>query len=222
MNSDSGVRIQQGYGLVMKRSSPNQGRPRLVLRDTGKYGIGVFAGEDIKKGTIITTLRGEIIGFKECLERIKAGKEEQTDSLQVGLERDMDLDEFSRRFNHSCQPNAGLRRTSELIAISSIKRGKEITFDYSATVGPNIAKQLWTMRCRCGSRNCRKSIGNVLTIPKKQIDKYRKAGALQDWLIVELDAITRNGGQLPKYRTWSLSVKNEGSRSSALRLSTNR
>ena len=202
MNSDSGVRIQQGYGLVMKRSSPNQGRPRLVLRDTGKYGVGVFAAEDIKKGTTIATLCGEIIGFDECLKRIKAGKEEQTDSLQVGLERDMDLDEFSRIFNHSCQPNAGLRRTSELIAISRIKRGREITYDYSATVGPNIPKQLWTMRCRCRSKNCRKSIGNVLTVPKKQLDKYRKAGALQDWVRVELDEITRNGGQLPNYKRW--------------------
>jgi len=186
----------------MKRSSSNRGRPRLVLRDTGKYGLGVFAGEDIKKGTVITTLRGEIIGFKECLERVRTGEEEQTDSLQVGLERDMDLDELSRTFNHSCQPNAGLRKTSELIAISGIRKGSEITYDYSATVGPNIPRRLWTMRCWCGAKNCRKSVGNVLTIPKKQIDRYRKAGALQDWIRFELDAIARNNGQLPKYQTW--------------------
>ena len=192
----------------MKRSSPNQGRPRLVPKDTGKYGIGVFAAEDIKKGTIITTLRGEVIGFEDCLERIRAGEEKQTDSLQVGLERDMDLDEFSRTFNHSCHPNAGLRKTSELIAICNIKRGSEITYDYSATVGPNIPKRLWTMRCRCGSENCRKYIGNVLTIPKQQINKYRKAGALQDWIRVELDAIARNGGQLPRYRAWVIERSN--------------
>ena len=184
------------------RRSRKHGRPRLVLKDTGKYGMGVFAGEAIRKGTRITTLRGEIIGFEKCLERIRAGEEAQADSLQVGLERDMDLDEYSRTFNHSCQPNAGLRGTSELVAIRDIQPGAEVTYDYSATVGPNIPAELWTMRCRCGAENCRQSIGNVLTIPEKQIDRYRQAGALQDWICDELDAIARNGGRLPHYRIW--------------------
>ena len=35
--------------------------PKLIIQDTGKYGLGVFAGEDIKKGQVIKVLSGEVI-----------------------------------------------------------------------------------------------------------------------------------------------------------------
>ena len=169
------------------------------VRDTGKYGKGVFAVEDIKSGQTIKIFGGEVISFDETEKRIKAGEENRTDTLQVGLELDMDLDELSRTFNHSCEPNAGFRGVSELIAIKDIKKGEEITYDYSATVGPNIPRTLWEMTCDCGSANCRKVIGNVLTIPKEQLKKYREAGTLQDYILKELDIIEKNNSILPKY-----------------------
>jgi len=178
--------------------------PKFSIRDTGKYGIGVYADENIKKGTLIKVFNGEIISFDECIKRIQVGMEAQTDSLQVGLEQDMDLDELSRTFNHSCDPNAGHRKIAELIAIRNIKKGEEITYDYSATIGPNIPKSLWQMKCKCGSKICRKMIGNVLTIPKKQLDRYKRAGSLQDYIKNELKIISMNGGKLPKYNKINL------------------
>lgn len=173
---------------------------KLKTKDTGKYGLGVFADEDIKKGETIKIFTGEIIDFAETEKRIKEGNENRTDTLQVGLELDMDLDEESRSFNHSCDPNAGFRGLCELIAIKNIEKGEEITFDYSATVGPNVPASLWEMPCDCGSTNCRKVIGNVLTIPKEQLNKYREANALQDYIIKELNIIEKNSGVLPQYK----------------------
>ncbi|MDD4286876.1 MAG: SET domain-containing protein-lysine N-methyltransferase [Candidatus Peribacteraceae bacterium] len=178
--------------------------PELKIKDTGKYGMGVYANENIKKGTVIRVLDGEIISFNECIKRIKAGEEEQTDSLQVGLESDMDLDGLSRTFNHSCDPSAGLRKTSELIALRNIKIGEEITYDYSATVGPNIPQSLWEMECMCGSKKCRRTLGNILSVPKKQLEKYMRCGALQDYIKAELKIIQQLNGKLPKYRKISL------------------
>ncbi|MEI6155400.1 MAG: SET domain-containing protein-lysine N-methyltransferase [Deltaproteobacteria bacterium] len=177
---------------------------KMVIKDTGKYGNGVFAAIDIKKGEIITTLSGEIITFDECVKRINNGEENITDSLMVGLELDMDLDEISRTFNHSCDPNAGLLKISDLVALRDITHGEEITCDYSATEGPNIPDNIWSMKCNCGSDNCRKVIGNVLTIPPKQLRKYIKAGALQDYIFNELKVIKKNGGVLPKYNNHAL------------------
>lgn len=173
--------------------------PKLIIKDTGKYGMGVFANENIKKRMVIKVLTGEIITFDECIKRIQSGKEEQTDSLQVGLELDMDLDELSRTFNHSCDPNAGLSKTSELIAIKDILKGEEITYDYSATVAPNISSSLWKIRCKCGTAKCRKILKNVLSIPKKQLEEYRRAGVLQDYIKTEL-GIIKKLGKLPKYK----------------------
>lgn len=193
-------------GSRHKHQSFSLTRPRLALEqkfeihDTGKYGLGVFALEKIRKGTVIWILDGEIISFDESIRRIKSGEEEQTDSLQVGLELDMDLDELSRTFNHSCCPNSGLRKTSELIALRDINVGEEITYDYSATIGPNIPSSLWGMRCKCGSEKCRKVLKNINSIPSQQLKKYWLAGALQDYIITELNIIQRLGGKLPKYR----------------------
>jgi hypothetical protein len=112
----------------------------------------------------------------------------------------MDLDEFSRAFNHSCDPNAGIRKTSELIAIEDILKGEEITYDFSSTVGPNVPSSVWEMQCHCGSEKCRKVLGNVLSLPKVQLEKYRRAGALQDYIIEELRSIEKSGGKLPQYK----------------------
>jgi len=177
--------------------------PKLIIKDTGKFGLGVFAGEEIKKGQVIKVFSGEVITFEECEKRIKSGDEARTDTLQISLELDMDLDDVSRTFNHSCSPNAGLRKTSELFALKSIKAGVEITYDYSATVGPNCPASLWTMQCNCGSKNCRKMIGNILTLPVEVLEKYKKHGALQDYILAELKKITKlpdGTYKTPKYK----------------------
>lgn len=173
--------------------------PDLEVRDTEKYGKGVYALRNIKSGEVIHVLSGEIISFEECIKRIRGGKEAQTDSLQIDLEMDMDLDELSRTFNHSCNPNAAIRKISELVAIRNIKKGEEITYDYSATIGPNVPREIWEMKCLCGSDNCRKIIGNIMSIPMKQLREYKRVGLLQDYIIKELDIILLNNGKLPKY-----------------------
>ena len=174
--------------------------PEVVIKDTDKYGLGIFAGEDIKKGTTITVFKGETISFDECIKRIRSGKEKQTDSLQVDLELDMDLDEISRTYNHSCNPNAGFKGQIFLVAMRDIKKDEEITFDYSATIGPNIPVSLWQMECKCDDGICRKVLGNVLTIPEAQLQKYREAGTLQKYILKELDRIEKSGGILPDYK----------------------
>ncbi len=174
--------------------------PKIQIRKTKKYGNAVFAKEDIAKGKVIHIFSGEVITFDECIERIRAGTEAQTDTLQVGLELDMDLDEISRSFNHACEPNAGLRKISEMVAIRDIKTGEEITYDYSATIGPNIPKSLWTMDCLCEAKKCRKVISNVLTIPREQLKKYISADGVQEYIKRELEIIKLCGGKLPRYK----------------------
>ncbi len=168
-------------------------RPRLKLLDTRKYGLGVFADEKIKKGQVIYFLNGEPISLAECIRRVDTGREIVDDPLQIGLKLYLDLDDLSRTFNHSCAPNAGLRGRSELFAIKDIQKDEEITYDYSVTVGPNITPDMWTMACVCGADNCRKKIGNILSIPTHTLAKYKALGALQNYMKRLLDNIANNG-----------------------------
>lgn len=173
---------------------------KFIVKDTGKYGQGVFAAKPFRAGQSILVFTGEIITFDEAIRRIHAGEESQTDSLQVDLEMDMDLDELPRLINHSCEPNSLLRGIAELVAIRDIAVGEEITYDYSTTVGPNISRSLWEMPCSCGSTRCRRVIGNILTLPKELLAVYVQTGLLQDYIRRELRRIELNGGILPAYR----------------------
>jgi hypothetical protein len=165
--------------------------PKMTIKNAGKCGKGVFALEKIKKNRLITKMLGERLGLQECWHRIDSEDETLTDAFQIDNEIYLDLKEPFRFFNHSCEPNAGIINENDLVAIRDIKRGEEITFDYSTTVGPNIPLSEWTMRCLCGSLNCREIIGNVLTIPIEQLKDYKDKKCLQDYIIRELKKISK-------------------------------
>ena len=197
---------------MKERNNPLCIKPKLFIKDTKKYGVGVFAGESIKKGQLIKVLSGEIISLEECIKRVKMGEETMDDPLQIGLRLYIDLDYPSRAFNHSCNPNAGLRNDSELFALRDIRGGEEIAYNYSTTVGPNITSSIWTMKCKCGSKDCRKLLGNILTIPEKTLQQYKKSGALQEWIQWELEEIERGGDgglRMAKYEGITLYIRNE-------------
>lgn len=99
--------------------------PKLEVNETGRYGIGVFAGENINQGQVVKILSGEVIPLDECVKRINEGKLNNDDPLQIGKELYIDLDCLSRTFNHSCDPNAGVSKVNELIALRDIKIGKK-------------------------------------------------------------------------------------------------
>lgn len=169
---------------------------KFVTKNTGRYGKGVFAARDIKKGEVIHVLSGKKMTVRDFIKKVNSDEENIDDPLQVGKRTYIDLDEVSRTFNHNCNPNAILRKRSELFAIKDISSGEEITYDYSLTIAPTE----WKMKCECGSENCRKILGDVLSIPKNILKKYREMGAMQDYMKRLLDKIERDGGyKMPKY-----------------------
>ncbi len=157
---------------------------KFTVKESKLGSKGSFATENIKKGETIKLLTGEVLSRDEINKRIVEEKEGNDDPLQIGDELFIDLDEPSRLFNHSCDPNTGIRGENELFAIRDISKGEEITFDYSTTVGSIIRGNInpWTMDCNCKSKNCRERIGHVLTIPKKRLEEYAEMGALPDFI----------------------------------------
>ena len=173
----------------------------FLVKNTRRYGKGVFARRSIAKGEVIHVLGGETVSARDIVERLNAGKENIDDPLQVGKRTYIDLDKLSRTFNHSCDPNAALRKRSELFAIKDIPKDAEITYDYSLTIAPTE----WSMRCICGAKNCRKMLGDVLSIPRAARAQYLKLGAVQDYMKKLLAGVERDGTyRMPAYEIASL------------------
>lgn len=173
----------------------------MEVRDTGQYGLGVFALENVAKGSVIHVFDGETISIHDLVQRVNSGTENPNDPLQVGMRTYIDLDEYSRTFNHSCDPNAGIRKRSELFALRAILKCEQITFDYSATIAPT----LWGMTCHCGSQNCRKIIGDVRSIPPKQLARYKSLGAIQRYMKT-LFGKPRWRDEIPKFEMEALNA----------------
>ena len=76
--------------------------------------------------------------------------------------------------NHSCSPNCYERMKTIIIkdvyALRDIKKGEELTTDYSLTSVDQFAgKGFWVMDCKCGSKDCRGNLyfDIIFKSPKK-------------------------------------------------------
>ncbi|MFZ3071622.1 MAG: SET domain-containing protein-lysine N-methyltransferase [Thermodesulfobacteriota bacterium] len=139
-----------------------------------RFGKGVFAKERIRAGEDILFFDGEIITFRQAIEK----SEFEGNPLQIGHDLYVDIKEPSVFLNHSCNPNAGIVKNRVLIAIKDIFPSDEICFDYSTTMMENR----WTMACKCGFRDCRGIIKDFCCLPEYIKRHYLQSGIVQDFI----------------------------------------
>ena len=136
---------------------------KVTIAKTCNTGKGIFAIQDVKKGEDIFTFRGKIVRDRDYARKLKC-------TLQIGknLWVDPEIGSFGRYINHSCSPNAGIRGKQKIVAMKNIKRGEEVTLDYSITDDD----PQWKIKCKCQSKNCRKLIKSIQFLPKGPYKKY--------------------------------------------------
>jgi SET domain-containing protein len=104
--------------------------PKETVAKRSSAGLGLFAGQDIKKGDFIIEYVGEVITRKEADDR--GGKylfETSANRVVDGKARS----NKARYINHACKPNAEVeieRGHINIYAIKNIKDGEEINYDY--------------------------------------------------------------------------------------------
>jgi len=140
----------------------------------GTHGRGVFADAPIPAGTWIIRFTGPLLHYADTTP--------QTYALQVAP--DLYIGESGGAddiFNHSCEPNAGLRIEgiqADLYAIRDIATGEEICFDYSTTLDEDD----FTMPCLCGAPSCRKVIRDGKYLPEDTWQRYLRLGILPQYV----------------------------------------
>ncbi len=144
------------------------------------HGNGIFATENIPKGTKIIEYIGEKVSRKEGDRRSEKRIKKYLNSKKTGsvyifeLNSKYDIDgspkyNKARYINHSCNPNCEVEITRGkiwIVSIKNIKIGIELSYDY----GYEFDEDDYTDHvCKCGSRNC---IGYVIS--SDDWHKYRK------------------------------------------------
>lgn len=132
-------------------------------------------------------MQGDVVDIPELKCRFDAEEERSTDPLQITATTYLDMDEPFVLFNHSCAPNAAIIGVDTLVAIREIRRGEEISFDYSLTQWeddrnwPGYAD--WVLRCACGAKTCRKKITDFRFLSKKFQRAVVAEGRVQDYIL---------------------------------------
>jgi uncharacterized protein len=112
-------------------------------------GKGLFAAQDIKKGTRIIQYIGERISKEESVRRLSEGNAYIFDFNDRYNIDGKTLKNKARYINHSCDPNCEAhitKRTIWIVALRDITAGEELSYNYGYD-----AKQY---RCQCGAKNC--------------------------------------------------------------------
>ncbi|RJQ14879.1 SET domain-containing protein [Candidatus Parcubacteria bacterium] len=144
-----------------ERSIKNtMGNRELLVVKKNKKGYGVYAGRMYKKGEVICVMHGKKKTPHTLHYHGASFREAQINPLQIGPKTYLELRAPYRYFNHSCQPNAGVQDSSKLFALKPIKKGEEVTFDYSTTIDESFF-------CKCGSKRCRGVIADFFALPLK-------------------------------------------------------
>jgi SET domain-containing protein len=156
---------------------------RLLIRDTDK-GRAVFADSDIRKGEFIC----EFTGPTYTMDEYKNMHDPCNNHfVQIDENRFMgpsgNADDL---INHSCNPNSGLvyrDNSVTLIAIRDIKKGEELSFDYSTTMDEDC----WEMDCLCGDRNCRGKVRDFKHLPEELQKRYIELGVVMPFIVKRIN-----------------------------------
>ena len=132
--------------------------PSLEVRQSSIDQRGVYARQPVRKGERLAIFGGDILLIDETRslpEQFRFYPLQIEERFMLYM-RNPSVSEDTDYFNHSCEPNAGLRGQIFLVAMRDIAKDEEITFDYCMSLsefeGSDFAI---SFDCQCGSPSCR-------------------------------------------------------------------
>ncbi|MEN9338470.1 MAG: hypothetical protein RI945_195, partial [Candidatus Parcubacteria bacterium] len=141
-------KIVEKVNAVEKHFLPDHHFKEVKVK-RGIHGLGLFAGEAIKKGELVIEYIGNILTDKET-DKIPDSRY----IFSVGKNYNIDGTprwNLARYCNHSCDGNAESEVKKKRVfmrAIKNIKEGDEITYDY----GEEYVKEFLVGKCECGAK----------------------------------------------------------------------
>lgn len=138
----------------------------LYVAKTPHTGNGLFTRKAFDQHQLVFVIRGEMRFFAS---RTKEETHRYENWIGLGRDRWIDPAPPFVYLNHSCEPNLAISHEREFVALRDIDPGEELTFDYSISED----ELLWTMKCDCGTKRCRGTIGAIQLLPTEVVEGYR-------------------------------------------------
>ena len=121
----------------------------VTVQKSKIQGKGVFAGKSFRKGEIVMRWDTSIVLIKCDARKIPLKKRKylvRSNGMYI-------LTQSPEKYlNHSCMPNTMEKNHCD-VTLRNIRKGEELTTDYSLDVPPHIK-----MKCACKSSNCKRVI----------------------------------------------------------------
>lgn len=154
--------------MIIKKSYINK---NIEVRSSSIKGKGMFSKKKIKKGFVLIRWGGTFLNSNQ-IKRLNKDKYIiiQVEKDKYSVEPREKPEDDSYFINHSCDPNIWMKDGITFTAKRDIKKGEELSVDYSMFVSEDYVAK-W--KCKCGSKYCRKHItGRDYKIPEVQ-DRYK-------------------------------------------------
>src|SRR5208337_2618791 len=129
--------------------------PKCQVRSSSISDKGVFASSSFAEGELVAVWGGKVYTADEVSQMAVRFPHFNTHPISVyngyylGSPNVSEFDD-AEMFNHSCDPNVGVKGQIIVVARRPIIEGEELTFDYDTT-----ETSAEPFKCRCGSSNCR-------------------------------------------------------------------
>lgn len=146
-----------------------------------RNGKGIVVQKNFKRDEVVFEVQGNIIS---CDVSTKLDKKMRDNTYRY--DRDYYLSPKGKAgdyLNHSCEPNAKVTKFKDKIFIRSIiniEKGNEVLIDYSTILARD---DVWTMKCNCGEKKCRKIIRNIGDLPKDVFNKYVRLRLIPKYIL---------------------------------------
>lgn len=117
-------------------------------------GRGVYTTRPIARGETVTVWGGDILDrgqLEQCSDEQQMHAVQVWEGLYLTPHREA---EAADCFNHSCDPNVGVKGQIVLQAMRDIAAGEELCFDYATTDSSDYDE----FQCACGAASCRGTV----------------------------------------------------------------
>jgi uncharacterized protein len=173
-----------------RQPKPDYTRSDLIeVRNSRIHGRGVYAAQPIKKGARIMEYVGERITHSEADRRFAEKAEDDGHTFLFVVNHRTVIDgsnhgNDARYINHRCEANCETVTEDQRIFIEAtrdIRKGEELGYDYQLTWSEHdTPEDLALYRCLCGSKNCRGTMLDKLSMEanrRKERAKRERAKA---------------------------------------------